>query len=195
MLLADKSKSSERGIVLRWEGLKEVLVDQFETPVGTLILAAADGKLLALEFKDLGCANLSRLDTSVLRSAQDPFGFSSAVRDYFAGDSRTMDRIPVLLSGTEFQERVWLALREIPFGTTMSYGELAAKVGNPKASRAVGITNGRNPIAIVLPCHRVIGSNGSLTGYGGGLERKEWLLKHEGAIGTQLQLPSLMRNT
>lgn len=84
--------------------------------------------------------------------------------------------------GTPFQQRVWTALLEIPCGVTISYGELATRLGDPKASRAVGLANGRNPISIIVPCHRVIGANGNLTGYGGGLDRKEWLLRHEGAL-------------
>ena len=97
---------------------------------------------------------------------------------YFAGELTTFD-IEVNLIGTPFQMVVWAHLREIPYGETISYGELARRVGNPNASRAVGLANGRNPVAIIVPCHRVIGANGSLTGYGGGLERKSWLLEHE----------------
>lgn len=97
---------------------------------------------------------------------------------YFAGELTDFE-LPMTMRGTEFQRRVWAALCEIPYGETISYGELARWVGNPKASRAVGLANGRNPVAIVVPCHRVIGADGSLTGYGGGLERKVWLLEHE----------------
>ncbi len=97
---------------------------------------------------------------------------------YFAGELTDFD-LPLQMHGTEFQRRVWAALCEIPYGETISYGELARWVGNPKASRAVGLANGRNPVAIVVPCHRVIGADGSLTGYGGGLDRKVWLLEHE----------------
>lgn len=95
---------------------------------------------------------------------------------------RTRFELPLAAVGTPFQQRVWAALLEIPFGVTISYGELAARLGDPKASRAVGLANGRNPISIIVPCHRVIGANGNLTGYGGGLDRKEWLLRHEGAL-------------
>lgn len=97
---------------------------------------------------------------------------------YFAGELTEFD-LPMKMIGTEFQKTVWRELLNIPFGVTISYGELADRVGNPNASRAVGAANGRNPISIIVPCHRVIGSNGKLTGYGGGLERKEWLLAHE----------------
>jgi methylated-DNA-[protein]-cysteine S-methyltransferase len=99
--------------------------------------------------------------------------------EYFAGTRRTF-HLPLRLQGTEFQQRVWRELTEIPYGETWSYGQLARRIGNPNASRAVGLANGRNPISILVPCHRVIGADGSLTGYGGGLERKQWLLAHEG---------------
>ena len=97
---------------------------------------------------------------------------------YFAGGLREF-KLPLAAEGTPFQQRVWRALCDIPYGETISYGELARRIGQPTASRAVGLANGQNPIAIVVPCHRVIGANGSLTGYGGGLERKRWLLAHE----------------
>lgn len=101
---------------------------------------------------------------------------------YFAGDLTGIDAIPVETGGTEFQRDVWAALRTIPAGTTRSYSALAEQIGRPKAVRAVGLANGTNPISIVLPCHRVIGADNSLTGYGGGMERKRWLLAHEGAL-------------
>jgi methylated-DNA-[protein]-cysteine S-methyltransferase len=99
--------------------------------------------------------------------------------EYFAGQRREFD-LPLRLQGTEFQQRVWQELTKIPYGATWSYGELAKRISKPSASRAVGLANGRNPISILVPCHRVIGADGSLTGYGGGLERKRWLLAHEG---------------
>jgi len=105
------------------------------------------------------------------------------MRDYFKGDIGAIDRLPVDDAvGTPFQKSVWRALRKIKSGKTISYAELARRIGKPKAVRAAGLANGQNPISIVVPCHRVIGSDGSLTGYGGGLERKEWLLRHEGVI-------------
>jgi methylated-DNA-[protein]-cysteine S-methyltransferase len=97
---------------------------------------------------------------------------------YFSGQ-RTQFELPLRLQGTPFQQRVWAALQTIPYGETLSYGELAQQIGQPTASRAVGLANGRNPVSIVVPCHRVIGANGKLTGYGGGIERKQWLLNHE----------------
>ena len=100
---------------------------------------------------------------------------------YFDGDLASIDGIECATGGTPFQRAVWKALRDIPAGRTESYGQLAARIGVPKAVRAVGLANGANPIGLVVPCHRVIGANGSLTGYGGGIERKRWLLNHEGA--------------
>lgn len=100
---------------------------------------------------------------------------------FFGGDIAAIDDIPVAMAGTPFQREVWSALREIPAGETWSYGQLASHIGRPSAVRAVGLANGANPIGIVVPCHRVVGANGSLTGYGGGIERKQWLLRYEGA--------------
>lgn len=114
----------------------------------------------------------------------DEAPFKAAIaqlHDYF-DRRRTVFDLPLAPVGTPFQQRVWMALLDIPHGVTISYGELATRLGDPKASRAVGLANGRNPISIIIPCHRVIGANGNLTGYGGGLDRKEWLLRHEGAL-------------
>lgn len=113
------------------------------------------------------------------RRSDDSFGaVDEQLAEYFAGERRQFD-VPLKLAGTTFQERVWQELVRIPFGTTITYAELARRVGNPSASRAVGHANGRNPISIIVPCHRVIGSSGSLTGYAGGVEKKEWLLARE----------------
>jgi methylated-DNA-[protein]-cysteine S-methyltransferase len=101
---------------------------------------------------------------------------------YFAGDLTALGRVPWRVVGTDFQKTVWRALLDIPAGTTTSYGALAARIGRPAAVRAVGLANGANPVGVVIPCHRVIGANGSLTGYGGGLERKRWLLAHERGV-------------
>lgn len=112
---------------------------------------------------------------------------------YFAGDVNDLMTIPVALRGTSFQQQVWSALRDIPGGTTVTYGALATGLGKPNASRAVGMANARNPIAIAVPCHRVIGANAQLTGYAGGLHRKQWLLQHEGILpqeaAVQISLP------
>jgi methylated-DNA-[protein]-cysteine S-methyltransferase len=105
---------------------------------------------------------------------------TDAINSYFAGELTAIDTLPVQTAGTPFQREVWYALRRIPCGTTVSYGKLAEQIGRPSAVRAVGLANGSNPIGVVVPCHRVIGANGSLTGYGGGMERKRWLLQHEG---------------
>jgi methylated-DNA-[protein]-cysteine S-methyltransferase len=116
-----------------------------------------------------------------LTPARNPAGLSDLIGAYLVGDFAAIDHIPVETGGTPFQRDVWTELRAIPAGSTISYGELAKRVGRPAASRAVGMANGSNPIVIVIPCHRVIGADGSLTGYGGGIERKRWLLAHEGA--------------
>ncbi|MGO9697941.1 MAG: methylated-DNA--[protein]-cysteine S-methyltransferase [Xanthobacteraceae bacterium] len=114
-----------------------------------------------------------------LREPSRPTTAASALLAYFAGDLDAVDDLPTETNGTAFQRTVWSALRTIPAGRTLSYGALAGQIGHPKAVRAVGLANGANPIAIVVPCHRVIGANASLTGYGGGLHRKRWLLAHE----------------
>ena len=110
-----------------------------------------------------------------------PEHLREALAAYFGGDLASIDTIEVATGGTAFQRTVWAALRDIPAGRTESYGQLAARIGLPKAVRAVGLANGANPVGLIVPCHRVIGANGSLTGYGGGIERKRWLLNHEGA--------------
>jgi methylated-DNA-[protein]-cysteine S-methyltransferase len=144
--------------------------------IGPLTLVAEDGMLTGL-YMDM---QAHRPGNSVLGGEGDPRAepFASAARqlgEYFAG-RRTVFDLPLAPAGTQFQRRVWAALQAIPYGQTSSYGQLAQAVGSPSASRAVGLANGRNPIAVVVPCHRVIGADGSLTGYGGGLERKRYLL-------------------
>jgi methylated-DNA-[protein]-cysteine S-methyltransferase len=152
-----------------------------DSPIGPLTLVAEDGTLTKL-FMD---AQRHAPDPATFGEPGDPADepFASAAAQltaYFAGELTEFD-LPLAPAGTAFQRQVWSALRQIPHGTTMSYGELADKLGKPGASRAVGLANGRNPIAIVVPCHRVIGSDGSLTGYGGGLDRKQFLLGLEQA--------------
>jgi methylated-DNA-[protein]-cysteine S-methyltransferase len=127
----------------------------------------------------------------VLTPASNPGGLSSALRAYFDGDLAAIDGLPVAASGTAFQTAVWRALRDIPRGETRSYSQLARQIGHPSAVRAVGLANGSNPIGVVVPCHRVIGADGSLTGYGGGIERKRWLLEHERCTQVTLELPRL----
>jgi methylated-DNA-[protein]-cysteine S-methyltransferase len=129
-----------------------------------------------------GAALARRFGPVSLRDAPDPCGAVSRLAAYFSGDLRAIDGIPVDTGGTAFQMSVWSALREIPVGRTACYSDLAARIGKPSATRAVGAANGQNPVAVIVPCHRVIGKDGSLTGYGGGLERKAWLLRHEGVL-------------
>jgi methylated-DNA-[protein]-cysteine S-methyltransferase len=160
-----------------------LLIDEIASPIGTIAIAARSGRLCALEF---GRTRLSRQLAARYpkvprRRARNPFGLSQKLRAYLAGNLAAVDRIPVETGGTPFQQRVWRALRRIPAGRTMSYGALARALGVGAAARAVGAANGRNPISLVVPCHRLIGGDAALTGYGGGLWRKRWLLRHEGA--------------
>jgi O-6-methylguanine DNA methyltransferase len=168
-----------------------LLCDRIDSPIGPLMVISDGQALRAVEYGDYmerGTALLTRaLGPHRLSPATDPGGASSALRAYFAGELTALDGLPVALGGTAFQRTVWLGLRSIPAGETLSYGAFAQRLGVPKAVRAVGRTNGLNPIAIVLPCHRVIGANGTLTGYAGGLDRKAWLLAHEGWTGTAKQ--------
>jgi methylated-DNA-[protein]-cysteine S-methyltransferase len=163
-----------------------LLTDRIDTPIGKLLLVADDaGKLRAVDWAgyESRMMRLLRLHYGKhgfkLEPARNPHGLREAIDRYFAGDIEAIDDIPVQTAGTPFQRSVWNQLRKIPSGATISYGELAGQIARPKAVRAVGLANGSNPIGIVVPCHRVIGSDGSLTGYGGGLERKKWLLEHE----------------
>lgn len=142
------------------------------TPIGTLGLFAEDDQLVGLSLPDRPAPTGPRRRTAVLVRA------AAQLDEYFAGERRDFD-LPLAPRGTPFQVAVWRALARIQFGETCSYGELARTVGRPSASRAVGAANGANPIAIILPCHRVIGASGTLTGYGGGLPLKRWLLDHE----------------
>jgi methylated-DNA-[protein]-cysteine S-methyltransferase len=163
-----------------------VLTDRISTPIGDMILVARDGAVLLLEFEDasdrIARELQSRFNGNELQPAANPFGLSEKIRDYFAGQLTAIDDVLTDGGGTAFELRVWAELRRIPCGQTISYGELATRIGNKNAMRAVGLANGKNPVAVVVPCHRVIGADGKLTGYGGGLYRKEWLLKHEGAL-------------
>jgi methylated-DNA-[protein]-cysteine S-methyltransferase len=169
--------------------LLEFRVDRLATPIGELqIVADRAGRLRAIDWTDHEARMRQLLDRYYgkggyrLERSRDPAGITSAMRAYFRGDLAVIDRLPVETEGTPFQTSIWRALRKIGKGRTISYAELARRVGRPKAVRAAGLANGQNPISIVVPCHRVIGSDGSLTGYGGGLSRKQWLLEHEGAL-------------
>jgi methylated-DNA-[protein]-cysteine S-methyltransferase len=166
--------------------MKELLIDTIESPIGNIIIVVDEGKMCALDFEgyeERMMKLLKRRYADVqLKQVDNPQGFSDCVKSYLAGDFKSLDAILVNTGGTPFQQQVWNALREIPTGQTFTYSQLAEKIGRPKATRAVGMTNSLNPIAIVLPCHRVVGANASLTGYAGGLDRKHWLLWHEGAL-------------
>lgn len=147
-----------------------------KSPVGKLLLAADERGLRFLLFAE--GRTPPRIQPGWKHDSSLLQGPMRQLRAFFAGELHRFD-LPLAPEGTEFQKRVWDALLEIPFGETTSYGELARRLGNPTASRAVGLANGSNPIAIIIPCHRVIGSNGKLTGYGGGLPNKRWLLDFE----------------
>lgn len=157
--------------------------DELDSPVGPLLLVGDGTALTGLYMHE------QRHPPSLPEGAEPkPSAFREVraqLKAYFAGKLRVFD-LPLRGAGTAFQQRVWRELCRIPFGKTESYGGLAQRIGNPNAMRAVGLANGRNPIGIIVPCHRVIGADGSLTGYGGGIERKKWLLQHEGVGVPQL---------
>ncbi|MEO6205373.1 MAG: methylated-DNA--[protein]-cysteine S-methyltransferase [Mycobacteriales bacterium] len=148
----------------------------FESPIGPLTLVGREGAVTGIYMGE----HRHQPDPATFgaRDGQTLPELREQLSAYFAGDREDFD-VAIDAAGTPFQQRVWAGLREIPYGQTWSYGELAAHLGQPTASRAVGLANGRNPISIVVPCHRVVGSTGALTGYGGGVKRKRWLLDHE----------------
>lgn len=163
-------------------------LDRMESPLGELLLAVdSEGRLLGLGWgdreprlwRDLNRCRRAGYRLYPERSA----AVKDALRAYFDGDLAAIEGVEIDPGGTPFQRRVWSSLRALPVGRPLTYGELAAHLGRPSAMRAVGHANGANPISIVIPCHRLIGAGGTLTGYGGGLERKRWLLEHEGAQG------------
>ncbi len=164
----------------------QLIIDRVNTPIGEmLIVADHDGNLRAVDWADYESRMMRLLERHYgangfkLEPGKNPHGFADAINRYFAGDLIALDGLPVKTAGTPFQRSVWRALRDIPCGTSVTYGNLAQKIGKPTAMRAVGLANGSNPVGVVIPCHRVIGANGSLTGYGGGIDRKRWLLDHE----------------
>jgi methylated-DNA-[protein]-cysteine S-methyltransferase len=161
-------------------------VVKVNSPIGTLHAVICDNRLCDLDFSTRWSQKKKRLEERFgqveFEEVGDAAGVGKQLEAYLGGDLDALDAIEVDTGGTDFQRRVWKELRRIPVGTTISYGELARRVGNPKASRPVGAANGRNPVAIVVPCHRVIGADGTLTGYASGVERKRWLLAHEGAL-------------
>ncbi len=149
------------------------------SPVGPLTIVAEGGKIAGLYMDAQRHAPSQDAFGSPADPADEPFAAAAAqLTAYFAGQLTEFD-LPLSPAGTDFQRKVWAGLQAIPYGQTVSYGELARRLGRPAASRAVGLANGRNPIAIVVPCHRVIGADGSMTGYGGGLDRKRFLLALE----------------
>ena len=164
------------------------LLNRIETPIGQMLVALDKQERLRVLDWNSHVERMQRLidryyglGRVTLKESAAPNAASAGLEAYVEGDIAAIDDIATETPGTAFQLRVWRALREIPAGQTWSYGQLAKHLGEPGAARAVGLANGSNPIGIVVPCHRVIGANGSLTGYGGGIERKRWLLKHEGA--------------
>lgn len=164
-------------------------LDRLQTPIGAmLVVTDCAGRLRAADFGDyehrmhqLLRQHYAKVGAVTLTDGRMPPAVRAALEAYFSGDLKAIDRIDVATGGTEFQRKIWTALRGIPVGETVTYGLLANQVGAPKAVRAVGAANGANPVSIVVPCHRVIGADASLTGYGGGIARKSWLLTHEGA--------------
>lgn len=170
---------------MSWQRPDKLFLDRVPTPLGeTLLVTDKAGVLRALDFHDYEARMLRLLrihyDDTPLASGTAPVQISTAVKRYFEGEISALRQVAWATAGTAFQQSVWAALTTIPPGTTTSYGELARQIGLPKAARAVGLANGSNPVAVVVPCHRVIGADGALTGYGGGLHRKRWLLLHEG---------------
>lgn len=165
---------------------ESLALGRLASPLGELLVVSNDaGRLCALDFAECEArlARLLRAQRGVTRAAlvdrAVPRAISESLAAFFAGELVALDEIETQPGGTPFQRAVWAELRGIPHGTTLAYSALARALGRPTATRAVGHANGQNPIAIVVPCHRVLGADGSLTGYAGGLERKRWLLEHE----------------
>ena len=166
--------------------MKQLSSDIYKSPIGDIIVVAEGKKLCFFDFND----NPDRIEKLLTRRFGDYglnqvdnlLGLRKIMDRYFAGEWEVYSEIELETLGTEFQQKVWRTLQEIPVGTTLSYNQLAEKIGSPKAVRAVASANANNPIAIIIPCHRVIGKNGAMRGYAGGIDRKVWLLKHEQAI-------------
>jgi methylated-DNA-[protein]-cysteine S-methyltransferase len=188
---------ADSGRRLRADGILRLAVDRTRTPIGDLMLVAdAEGRLRATHFADHDEVLLRMLARQygsrgfALQPARNPHGLTAAIDAYFGGDLAAIDALPVELVGTDFQRTVWAALRQIPVGTTVSYSGLARRIGRPQAVRAVGLANGANPVGVVVPCHRVVGADGTLVGYGGGISRKRWLLDHEAGARSLWQAAS-----
>lgn len=157
--------------------MSSIYYTEYESPVGTLILSATEDGLSGLWIT--GEKHAPVVEPSWKREDQRFSEVKHELDDYFVGKLKEFRSPLASAVGTPFQQQVWKALTEIPYGVTISYGELARRINNPAAVRAVGLANGKNPVSIIVPCHRVIGANGSLTGYGGGMAAKKWLLEHE----------------
>jgi methylated-DNA-[protein]-cysteine S-methyltransferase len=165
------------------------VLDRLRTPIGDMLIGVDERERLRIaDFADyeprmrtLLRQQYAARGGAELSQGRAPKAIRDALTAYFSGELKAIDSIGIETGGTDFQRRLWRALREIPPGRTTTYGALAARLGAPQAVRAIGAANGANPISVILPCHRVIGANGRLTGYGGGLHRKRWLLTHEGA--------------
>jgi methylated-DNA-[protein]-cysteine S-methyltransferase len=161
-----------------------IQIATIDSPLGALTLASRQGRVCLLHFGDVDRAARQALHRwypgEPVETAGDPAGAVSSLRAYFDGSLNALDSVPVELNGTPFQKRVWEALRGVRPGTTAAYADIARLIRAPSAIRAVGAANGANPVAVIVPCHRIVGTNGSLTGYGGGLPLKQWLLEHEG---------------
>ena len=166
-----------------------IQVDTIESPIGPLTAGERGARVCLLHFgadRTAVEAALEHWYPGEPRVWQALPSIRGVLTRYFGGDLGALDGVPVELNGTSFQKSVWQALRRIPAGTTISYSQLAKRIGDPAAVRAVGAANGANPVAVIVPCHRVIGADGTLTGYGGGLDRKQWLLVHEGVTPPKL---------
>ena len=170
------------------ESVLDLNLSRLPTPIGEILLAAdPDGVVRALDFHDYEPRMMRLLNRHyprfTLTAGAAPSSAAQALDPYFGGDATALQALPVATGGTDFQRSIWKALRTIPTGQTWTYGRLAQTIGRPSAVRAAGLANGANPIALIVPCHRVIGANGALTGNAGGMERKAWLLAHEARIG------------
>jgi methylated-DNA-[protein]-cysteine S-methyltransferase len=169
-----------------------LLLTRIPSPLGQILLVSDNRAVWALDFEDYedrmmkllqkryGSVQLAEQASDLGDCNLTRQSLQACIQAYFSGDLNSLNHLPVETGGTPFQQQVWQSLRTIPAGQVITYGELAQNLNNPKAVRAVGMANSLNPIAIILPCHRVIGAKGQLTGYAGGLDRKQWLLKHEG---------------
>jgi len=163
--------------------MKKLMVDEFDSPIGTMVSVVFNNRLIHLDFADCEERLIRLLTHRYKQFKQIPTKNPLKIRDcfsaYFDKDWKSFNKIKWLTEGTEFQQTVWTELQKIPCGTTISYAQLADNIGKPSAVRAVANANARNPIAIIIPCHRVIAKNGGLAGYAGGVHRKKWLIQHE----------------